>query len=176
MVLTSFPTDQRRGKVKVKITDHTVCKPHGPVFKGDIVEVEYSQFLILKENGKAELVKVEGAPRKPATLEQLVAEVKAAGYSDEAAEAIAQERFDGKHGEASRYLAPQQPVSEQLGGDPQGEAEEVEVDGSVFRAALEKKTKAEIVALAKEEFGLELDEAKKKDELIEAVAAAAVKA
>lgn len=178
MVLTSFPTDQRRGKVKVKILAHTVCRLHGQELRahveaGQEVEVDYQEFLLLKENGKAELVKVAQAPRKPATLAELEKEVLSRGYSEEAAKEIAQARFDGVHGEGARYLQPQEPVTEQLGGDsPDGE---VAIEESVFRAAVEKKTKAEIVALAKQEFGLELDEASKKDELVDAVVKAATK-
>jgi hypothetical protein len=44
-----------------------------------------------------------------------------------------------------------------------------------YRAELNAQTKAELVALAKSQLGLELNEANKKDELIDAIVAATVK-
>jgi flavin-dependent dehydrogenase len=51
-------------------------------------------------------VAAEHELRTPATLQEIEAEVKAAGYSSKAAKQIAQDRFDGKYGEAGRLLSP----------------------------------------------------------------------
>jgi hypothetical protein len=189
MVLTSFPTDQGRGKVKVKITGHTVCKPHGYLEPGQEVEVDYSDYLLLKENNKAERVSAPVSLRL-GSLEELEAEVLAAGYSPEAAKSIAQRRFEGTDGEGARYLTPQQRVSEALGGDREDAGEEEgEGEGdkkppagagedfvAQFRESLEKRKKAELVELAKAEFALDLSESSTKDELVEAILKAAAEA
>jgi hypothetical protein len=58
----------------------------------------------------AELIKsgVARAARSYATLEELEAEVAAAGYKGKAVKSIAKERFEGVHGEEARYLAPEE--------------------------------------------------------------------
>lgn len=62
----------------------------------------------------AELIKrgIARAARSYATLDELEAEVAAAGYKGKAAKSIAKERFEGVHGEEARYLAPEETVEE----------------------------------------------------------------
>jgi Xaa-Pro aminopeptidase len=90
---------------------------------------------------------------QPATLEELTAEVKASGYEDEAAASIAAKRLAGEFGEVGKYLKGTAPIE-------------------ALRADLDGLKKAEIVKAALENYQLELDEGKKKDELIEAYIAA----
>ncbi|MCU1285928.1 MAG: hypothetical protein JWO13_2278 [Acidobacteriales bacterium] len=126
-----------------------------------LVELGVAQYF--DPTAEPELAEQEpAAQRVPATLEELEAEVKAAGYSDDAAKKIAQDRFDGVYGEAGKFLGANVEYDEKMTPDE-------------YRAKLNAITKAELVELAKAEYSLELDANSKKDELVDAIVAAATK-
>jgi hypothetical protein len=116
MTLTTFPNvPDGPEKVRVRILGDTVCEL-GDVQKGDVVEVSKSNFWLLKDANKAELV-----------VEETVVDEDAA-----AAEAL--------------------------------------------RADLGKMTREQLVAGAKEKFGLELSAAKPKAEIVDAIVQATIAA
>jgi hypothetical protein len=120
-------------------------------------------FAVEGDFGREAQSAVREALRVPATLEELEKEVEAAGYVGDAIGQIAKDRLMGLYGEEARYLgAPD-------AWDDAGE----EISLDELRARLAKKTKAELVVVAKDEFSLELKEDSKKEELIEAIVKAA---
>lgn len=66
------------------------------------------------------------AHRSYATLEELEAEELVAGCKGKAAKSKAQARFDGKHGEEARYLAPEKGAEVERDADEEPEAEAAE--------------------------------------------------
>lgn len=89
------------------------------------------------EKAAADLIArgVAVAVRKPATIDELEAECKAAGYSGKAAKSLAKERFEGKHGEEARYLTPPEEEQSAAGGAPSS--------ADLDQAEAEKETAAE---------------------------------
>lgn len=121
MVMTTYDNHMGSGQLKVRILARTVCQPHGEVDAGDVVSVDFQEWLALRNNGKA-VLHVE----KPAAAAVVVADAGADGLSEEE-----------------------------------------------FQTALNGKTKAQLVALAKSEFGKSLNESAKKEDLIAAIVEAA---
>jgi hypothetical protein len=148
------------GKVTVRFTRHFEIYNSGEAadFAAERAQQLVNQGVATLFDPTAEETKQEVPPPTPATLEELEAEVKAAGYADEAAKAIAQKRFDGVYGEEARFVG--------------AVVEYDELTEEQVRSALGKKTKAELVVLAKSELNLDLAEDSKKDELIDAIVAA----
>src|SRR4051812_29304788 len=93
-------------KIGVRFKQHS-----GIYFSGDQAGFPEAEAKELVARGIADLydpladvAEVVVEEKVPATLEELIAEVKAAGYSDEAAAKIGQDRFDGVYGEESKFL------------------------------------------------------------------------
>jgi hypothetical protein len=147
----------------VRFTSH-----YGIYNSGESAEFDNAEAQRLIDAGVAEphgSVQAPTEPEKvPATVDELIAEVKAAGYSDEAAKRIAVERFEGKYGEEARYL------------DVKDVEYDDEDDLSVEEAMaqLAAKTDEELVEIGKK-YSLQFPEGVTKDSMIEAIVEAAQK-